>query len=222
MRPLTKTNLYTPATGCHGSRPWWYAGGTDCSSDRGWTRHDGWEVHDNGYEWYACPPYDKTEIPQEDLPPATARADEMLAAIDAKWPLPKPPLRAGQVWLLEARQALTTALLNITMGSFLNPCDPFGNTPPAHIKGHTEFYGVEAFLHSNERTRCIRGETLKGGGFAGFSEWSDGYLLGDHFLPARVAENLLLGDDPLIKAYLIADPADTCFHVWTGAKEGEW
>lgn len=218
MRPMTPTSLYTPPTGCHPTRPWWRSGlGRGGTSEEGWTRSDDWEAYDNGYHYYTSSPV--TAGMQTGTPEGSSY-DEVLAAVDEAYPLPPPKLRAGQVWLLEARQALTTALLNTTMGSFLNPCDPFGNR--GHVEGHAEFYGVEAFLHSNERTSCIRGETLKGGGFAGFSEWSDGYLLGDQFLPARVAESLLLRNDPLIKAYLIADPANLMFTPWTGAKVGEW
>jgi hypothetical protein len=165
---------------------------------------------DNGYEWYAAPPYD-LEIEDDKVPMATARADELLAAIDAAFPLPPPPLRAGQVWLLEARQATHTALLNTTLGSFLRP----------HIS-NDDSYGVGAFPPSEARINRIRGDTLVSGMRGGFSEWKDGYLLGDQFLPARVAEALLLHNDRMIKAYLIADPADPGFTVWTGAKEGEW
>jgi len=220
MRPLSPTSLFTPATGCHGTRPWWFAGSSNAGS--GWTRCDGWEATDNGYLYYSSAPITGDSDPSAETPEGSSY-DELLAAIDAKWPLPPPPLRAGQVWLLEARQAITTALLNSTMHGFLRVKE-IGGFPGGSIPGllpGDDLYGVEAFAESAFRRMWVAREARHA--MMGFNHAEGpGYLLGDQFLLSHDAERLLLRDDPLVKAYLIADPVNPSFTVWTGAKEGEW
>lgn len=93
MRKMPKTDLYVPKNGTCPDRPWWrgpdlrFVGSQPWFSNGGvWVRVDGRQV---------------------------LQADE-IALIDRESPLPAPPLRAGQVWLLESRNATTTALLDIT------------------------------------------------------------------------------------------------------------
>jgi hypothetical protein len=176
-------------------------------------------LYDNGYAYYSAAPL---HLNPEETPEGTSY-DEVMAAVDREYPLPSPPLRAGQVWLLEARQAVTTALLNTTMHKFLRTTEAevrAGLRVPGLLPEDT-LYGVEAFAESEARRRAHRAEDQHA--TMGFNPYEyGGYLLGDQFLMGPDAERLLLRNDPLIKAYLIADPADAKFVVWTGAKEGTW
>jgi hypothetical protein len=175
-----------------------------------WVRQDGMMIYDNGYRWFSSQPNGDVELPEG------SSAEELMEAIDAKQPLPAPPLRAGQVWLLEARQVLTTALLNITLEGLLRtghglPCS-------GAVPGGDDSYGVEAYNPSHARAARIRFDLTLEHNIGGFSEYANGFTLGDQFLTGRQAQQLLLGDDPLIKAYLIADPVDPLVVPWTGAR----
>lgn len=220
---MTSSSLFTPATGCHPTRPWWFAGNSH-KGEGGWTRCDGWEASDNGYAYYSSAPITADSDPTAETPEGSSY-EEVLAAIDSQYPVPPPPLRAGQVWLLEARQAVTTALLNTTMHKFLRTSEEearMGLRIPGLLPGDT-MYGVEAFDPSTARRTATIREGQMGGYLGGFNPYDQGgYLLGDQFLLGPDAERLLLGNDPLIKAYLIADPANPAFVVWTGARVGEW
>jgi hypothetical protein len=222
MRPLT-SSLYVPPPLTLKGRPWWSSAeveGDGYYEDRSvqWTRRDGWTIHSNGYSYYVSPPeYD----PGREVPEG-ASVEVLAAAVDAAHPLPPPQLRAGQVWLLEARQAWVTALLNTTMQGFLRTSEETAAhlRPGGLLPGDT-MYGVEAFANSPSRRRWADEEGRHA--TMGFNHaLGPGYLLGDQFLLAHDAERLLLHDDPLIKAYLIADPVDPSKVPWTAAKEGEW
>lgn len=191
----------------------------------GWTRRDGWQLHDNGYRIYSSAPFD-LNLPVGAETPEGTSFDEVMAAIDAKWPLPAPPLRAGQVWLLEARQAWTTALLNTVLGGFLRIGESDRGRPGAlSVPGlfpEDTMYGYEAFAQSHARSRA-ESDAKRSGSTLDMIGLGGGYLLGDQFLPAHDAERFLLGgDDPLIKTYLIADPVDPANVPWTGAKTLGW
>lgn len=221
MRPLTPTNLWTPTTGCHPTRPWWRAG-CELHDRSGWTRCDGWQATDNGYAYYSSAPISLDLDIDTETPEGTSY-DEVLAAVDAAYPLPPVILRAGQVWLLEARQAVVTALLNTTMHKFLRTSnvDAKMGTGAQGIFPHDTMYGVEAFEGSAARHRAWMEEQRHA--TMGFNPYDNGgFLLGDQFLLPDAAARLLLGNDPIIKAYLIADPADPNFTPWTGAREGKW
>ena len=215
MRPMTPSSLYIPPAGFHPTRPWWgdpryYE---PLHETDGWTRRDGWYIYGNGYHWYASAPI---SIEIEGDTPEGPSAEELMEVIDAKWPLPSPPLRAGQVWLLEAQQSHTTALLNTTLEGLLRTAR--GLPCPAAVPGGDDCYGVEAYNPSHARAARIRFDLSMEHNLGGFSEYANGYTLGDQFITGRQAQELLLGNDYLIKAYLIADPVDPSIVPWTGAR----
>ena len=225
MRPLPNNcKLFTVPAGMHGTRPWWGASSqmTNGEYEEGWTRRDGWQLYDNGYLIYSSAPLYESIVSET---PEGKSYEEVMAIIDAKWPLPAPPLRAGQVWMLEAQQSWTTALLNTTLGGFMRTGERDRGQPgllsvPGIFPGDT-MYGYEAFAQSNGRANAERqagrsGSTLDMIGLGG------GYVLGDQFLPSHDAERFLLQEDPLIKAYLIADPVDPTIVPWTGCKTIGW
>ncbi|MDB4278598.1 hypothetical protein N9917_03215 [Deltaproteobacteria bacterium] len=222
MRPLPENcKLFAALTGMHHTRPWWGAGRDPSRSEggEGWTRRDGWQLYDNGYRYYSSAPLsgDLMETPE------AGSYEELMAIIDAKWPLPAPPLRAGQVWLLEARQAWTTALLNTTLHGFMRTSHTAPH-PMLSVPGlfpEDTMYGYEAFAPARQRARAMDDASRRG--MIDMIGMHNGYLLGDQYLPGTDAERLLLGgDDPLIKTYLIADPVDPSIVPWTGCKVLGW
>jgi hypothetical protein len=114
MRPFPDETTALTAPGRHPVRPWWGAGSE--FGGTGWTRSDGWQVTDNGYHYYSSAP---SSLDLDFDTPEGKSYMEVMAFIDAKYPLAAPALRAGQVWLLEARNASTTALLDSIAHNFL-------------------------------------------------------------------------------------------------------
>lgn len=212
MRPMPENPYYKPPEDTYAPRPWWRR---QSPAENSWIRRDGWQISDNVDGWFASEPFNL--IGQVEEIPRGLRFEEMMAHLDATHPLPAPPLRAGQVWLLCARQAWTTALLNSTLDGFLRP----------GIIGHVEApfpfeCGVEAF--SKSTARRVRAIEDQAGMLPGVNMLNmGGWLLGDQFLGNNEAEELLLGDHLDIKTFLIADPVDPSGVPWTGAKgEGGW
>jgi hypothetical protein len=217
MRPLPDNcKLFAVPTGMHGTRPWWGASHqmTHGEYTEGWTRRDRWQLYDNGYRIYSSAPH--TLDLDSETPEGTSYA-EVMEAIDAKWPLPAPPLRAGQVWMLEARQAWTTALLNTTLDQFLRADQSMGVL--GRIPGFEQ--GREAWDKSTARRAWAMEEDQH---MPGLKHGSlPGYTLGDQFLTANEAESFLLrAGDPKVHVYLIADPVDPTNVPWTGSMTLGW
>jgi hypothetical protein len=218
VRPIPRNPYYQPPDGADPARPWWKAvqqPDTREHCGHRWERRDEWCLYDNGYRWYSSPPVD---LDGSAAASEGQSYEEVMALVDANWPLPPPPLRAGQVWLLCARQSWITALLNTTLDSFLRPGPLQHTNSPILPLG----CGVEAFDKSTERRSKAIDD--KAGMLPGVDPLNmGGWLLGDQFFDEHDAEGLLLGDHPDIKAFLIADPVDPSVVPWTGAKgEGDW
>jgi hypothetical protein len=104
MRPIPKCDLVPEHLQ---GRPWWRLHGV-----AGASRRDGWHMqrrYQGGLDIFA--PGDRA--PRLDRPMMAMREDA-LEVIDTEHPIPAPPLRAGQVWLLEALNTATTYLVGGT------------------------------------------------------------------------------------------------------------
>lgn len=142
--------------------------------------------------------------PQPDIPAALATE---AARVDGEFPLPAPPLRAGQVWLIEAHngQTLTSAVLNTTLPGIL----VYAPGPGTGIEADRDVPAFEMSLHSRAfLQREYRGMVAP--------VHCPGWVLGDRYLTQHNAEDLLLRGTWLnTRAYLLFDPVDPTCAPWS-------
>lgn len=96
MKPMPENAFYPQQAGRHPVRPWWR------TEDGGLTRADGWRVYHRviGSSLVAqCYAPGPLQIPVGTRWPNTNALADYLAEVDKRWPLPRPRLCAGQVWM---------------------------------------------------------------------------------------------------------------------------